>query len=185
MNFFEKGVFYVLPIIGASLSFLDMAFLLNTAYHRGLVAYHSWLFKCSRFAVWVSFLALYVSFTWSNMTAFPRYIFYNSLLSTLQALIILALKCPCGSSIFCNRVLCFWWAIKPLFMIPNLQATFRSLEVTLVLVKIFLIIMCWYIQLLYQQHIILVHVVVASCNVPAQMRQCLICFHLAIWGLNF
>ncbi|XP_048129679.1 ABC transporter C family member 13 isoform X2 [Rhodamnia argentea] len=97
MNFFEKAVFYVLPILGASLSFLDVAFMLNTAYHGGLVTYHSWLFRCSRFAVW--------------------------------ALTILALKCLCGSSIFYNRVLCFWWAIKPLLMIPNLQATFRSLEV--------------------------------------------------------
>jgi len=54
MNFFEKAVFYVLPILGASLSFLDVAFLLNNAYHGGLVTYHSWLFRCSRFAVWLS-----------------------------------------------------------------------------------------------------------------------------------
>ncbi|KAF8041795.1 hypothetical protein BT93_A0403 [Corymbia citriodora subsp. variegata] len=98
MKLVEKAVFYVLPILGASLSFLDVAFLLHTAYNGGLVMYHAWLFRCSRFAVWA---------------------------------LILALKCPCGSSIFYSRVLCFWWAIKPLFMIPNLQATFHLLEVPL------------------------------------------------------
>ncbi|XVF24656.1 hypothetical protein REPUB_Repub13aG0145900 [Reevesia pubescens] len=45
------------------------------------------------------------------------------------AIMIFSLRCACFQHIFCNKVLCIWWAVKSLFGIPHLQTTFSSLEV--------------------------------------------------------
>ena len=55
MNLSEKVFLYFLPAIGASLTFLDIVFLLKKALQGEFLAHYEWLFVCSRFAVWVSF----------------------------------------------------------------------------------------------------------------------------------
>lgn len=38
-------------------------------------------------------------------------------------------KCDYWYSVFCNRIICFWWIVKPLLGFTYLQSTFSSLEV--------------------------------------------------------
>lgn len=55
INVLEKFFLHYFPAFGACLSFLDMVLLLKKALHGDFIVHHEWFFRCSQFAVWVSF----------------------------------------------------------------------------------------------------------------------------------
>lgn len=55
MNRSDKFFLYLVPAIELSLTFLDIVFLLKKALEGEVIALDEWLFRCSYFAVWVSF----------------------------------------------------------------------------------------------------------------------------------
>ncbi|KAI4331178.1 hypothetical protein MLD38_029388 [Melastoma candidum] len=58
MNIVEKGVLCCLPILGASLSLLDMALLVRSQHFMGADTYHSLIFRGSRFLLWTTIFAV-------------------------------------------------------------------------------------------------------------------------------
>ena len=52
----RKFFLFFIPAIGATLTFVDIIFLLKKALQGEFLPYYKWLFKGSQFAVWVSFL---------------------------------------------------------------------------------------------------------------------------------
>lgn len=50
-----------------------------------------------------------------------------------QATILLVLKCGYCCVVCCNPILCIWWMLKFLLLVPHLQREFTSLQVQLVI----------------------------------------------------
>ncbi|XP_059642397.1 ABC transporter C family member 13 isoform X2 [Cornus florida] len=69
-------------------------------------------------------------------TIFYHEWFFRCSQFSIWATILFMSKCNKWFAIFCNRILCFWWIIKPLLGIPHLQTTFSSFEVLICLKEI-------------------------------------------------
>ncbi|XP_035548110.1 ABC transporter C family member 13 isoform X2 [Juglans regia] len=73
VNMQEKFFLHYFPAIGACLSFLDLALILNKALHGDFIVHHKWFLRCSQFAVWTTILFF-------SKSANYRYIFCNLIL---------------------------------------------------------------------------------------------------------
>lgn len=132
MNFSERLFLHVLPVIGACMSFFDIALLLKKDLPGVFIVKHDWFFRCSQFAVWVRVFCviyfflndvLYFLFFFSEFSS-SHWLFEN-----MQTVVILFSRCFNGCYIFCNRILCFWWIVKIILATLHLFATYPSFKV--------------------------------------------------------
>ncbi|WJX74992.1 ABC transporter C member 13 [Trifolium repens] len=101
----EKFVLDFVPAIGACFSVLEIIFLLKKENDGHFIGYQKWLYSCCS-----------ELFVWAN--------------------VILFTKCASSShSIVFNRVLCFWWILKPILGILHLITKFPSLEVSVCIME--------------------------------------------------
>lgn len=60
---------------------------------------------------------------------------------TVWTIIVLLSRCACFHCLFCHRILCFWWIIKPVMGILHQLVTFSSFEVLKCLKEICLVLL--------------------------------------------
>lgn len=120
IHLYEKVFLLVLPIIGAFIACFDLIMLLSNTRKGRTVLYHEWLVRCSQLLVWVRLLVI--------LRAELKFSGFNSF-GVLQTSILLVSRFGCWLFVLSNRVLCFWWIMKPVLAIPALHAVFSSLEV--------------------------------------------------------
>ncbi|KAK2371660.1 multidrug resistance-associated protein [Trifolium repens] len=107
----EKFVLDFVPAIGACFSVLEIIFLLKKEHDGHFIGYQKWLYSCCS-----------ELFVWAN--------------------VILFTKCASSNhSIVFNRVLCFWWILKPVLGILHLITKFQSLEVSVCIMESLLVLL--------------------------------------------
>jgi len=97
-------------------------------------------FSCS--VSWMALQVITILSLGELCTSLPHYEFVcnNFHFSSgilFQATILLVLKCGYCYVVCCNPILCVWWMLKFLLLVPHLQRDFTSLQVQLIILRKF------------------------------------------------